>query len=115
MTSNDSTPDLAGIWDFKIDMGAQFSPGMLALGHLDDAYGGSLTPDATNTVVIRRLTLRGDSVHMRVASREGDVLFTGRLGADRSVMCGTVAYHGGQRFTMLATQRRRSAQPAARP
>jgi hypothetical protein len=111
----DSVPNLAGLWDFAIDMGAQRATGTMALGRLDADYGGALTPDATNTVVIRRLTLRGDSIHMAVASQEGDVLFDGRLGSDRSLMCGIVTYHGGQRFTMLATQRRRPVFPPARP
>jgi hypothetical protein len=45
----DSVPNLAGLWDFAIDMGAQRATGTMALGRLDADYGGALTPDATNT------------------------------------------------------------------
>ena len=104
----DSIPDLAGIWDFRIDVGNAISTGMMALGHLDDAYAGALTPDATNTVAIRRLTLKGDSVHMAVASRERDVLFAGRLTGADDTLCGIVTYHRGVRYPMIATLRRRA-------
>lgn len=102
----DSAPNLAGIWDFSIDLGTARSTGTMALGQMDDGYAGALTPDATNTVAIRKLTLRGDSVHMSVASREGDVLFDGRL-ANRHTLCGIVLYHGGKRYPMVATLRPR--------
>jgi hypothetical protein len=88
-------------------MGAAVSTGTMALGQLDDGYAGALTPDATNAVAIRMLTLMGDSVHMSVAPREGDVRFDGRL-VDRRVLCGVVLYHGGQRFPMIATLRPRA-------
>ena len=104
---HDSVPDLAGIWDFRIDVGNAISTGTMALGHMDDAYAGALTPDATNTVAIRRLTLKGDSVHMSVASREGDVLFDGRLTGAHDTLCGIVTYHRGVRYPMIATLRRR--------
>jgi hypothetical protein len=101
----DSVPDLAGLWDFRIDMGTSVATGTMALGHMDDGYAGALTPDATNTVAIRKLLVHGDSVHMRVASREGDVLFDGRLQGAGNALCGIVTYHGGKLFPMTATQR----------
>jgi hypothetical protein len=103
----DSVPDLAGIWDFRIETGNAISTGTMALGHMDSAYAGALTPDATNTVAIRKLTLMTDSVHMSVASREGDVLFDGRLTGNNDTLCGIVTYHGGARFPMIAIHRRR--------
>lgn len=105
--TNDSVPDLAGIWDFSIDMSSAISTGTMALGHMDGAYAGALTPDATTTVVIRRLTLTRDSVQMAVASREGDVTFEGRILGTGGTLCGIVNYHKGLRFPMIATMRKR--------
>ena len=107
----DSLPDLTGLWDFRIDMGASVATGTMALGWMDDGYAGALTPDATNTVAIRKLVVRGDSLHMRVASREGDVLFDGRLAGAGDTMCGIVTYHQGRLFPMTATLRPRARRP----
>jgi hypothetical protein len=104
----DKAPDITGQWDFAIDMGTAVSTGSMALGWIDGAYAGALTPDATNTLAIRRLTLVRDSVQMAVASREGDVMFFGRLLGTGGVMCGVVHYHEGKRFSMIATLRRRA-------
>lgn len=104
-------PDLAGQWDFLIQAGPTASPGVLALGHMDGAYAGSLTPYRTNTVAVRRLTLEGGAVRMSVASREGEVVFEGRLTGRPDTMCGTVLYHGGQKFQMVAVRRSTSYAP----
>ncbi|MGH7027978.1 hypothetical protein [Brevundimonas sp.] len=104
-------PDLAGQWDFLMQVGSTPSPGLLALGHMDGAYAGSLTPYRTNTVAVRRLTLDGGAVKMSVASREGEVLFEGRLTGKPDTMCGTVLYHGGQRLQMVAVRRPTSYVP----
>ena len=98
-------PDLQGQWDFLMMVGSEPSPGGLALGPMDDAYAGSLTPYRTNTVAVRRLTLVGGTVSMSVASREGEVRFEGRLTGNPDTMCGTVMYHGGQRLPMVAVRR----------
>jgi hypothetical protein len=98
-------PDLAGQWDFLMQVGATPSPGIMALGHMDGAYAGSLTPYRTNTVVVRRLTLDRAAVHMSVASREGEVRFEGHLTGGPDTMCGRVLYHGGQVFQMVAVRR----------
>lgn len=98
-------PDLQGQWDFLMQVGDRPSPGLLALGPMDGAYAGSLTPYATNTVAVRRLTLTGGAVSMSVASREGEVRFEGRLTGNPDTMCGTVHYHGGQTFPMVAVRR----------
>jgi hypothetical protein len=42
---------------------------------------------------------------MVVASTEGDVRFDGRLSARGDLMCGTVTYHGGESFQMVAQKR----------
>lgn len=104
-------PDLAGQWDFLIQVGSTPSPGLLALGPMDGAYAGSLTPYRTNTLAIRRLTLDGGAVNMSVASREGEVLFEGRLTGNPDTMCGTVLYHGGQKLQMVAVRRATSYVP----
>lgn len=104
-------PDLQGIWDFTMLVGARKSTGFFALGPIEHGWAGSLTPDSTNTLAIRLLTVQGDSFRMVVASREGDVPFTGRLSADASVMEGIVEYHGGALLPMTATRRVRRAAP----
>lgn len=98
-------PDLQGQWDFLMLVGSTPSPGLLALGPMDGAYAGSLTPYRTNTVAVRRLTLDGGTVRMSVASREGEVVFEGRLTGTPDTMCGTVHYHGGQKLPMVAVRR----------
>lgn len=104
--STSSKPaNLQGTWDFAMDAGGQISRGTMALGPIDGAWGGSLTIYATNSLAIRKLTLDGAAVTMAVASLEGDVVFTGRLFGAGDMMCGTVAYHGGRIFPMIARQR----------
>lgn len=98
-------PDLAGQWDFLIHGGAAPSPGLMALGHMDGAYAGSVTPYRTNTVVVRRLTLERGAVAMSVATHGGEVRFEGHLTGGPDTMCGRVLYHGGQEFQMVAVRR----------
>ena len=100
-----AAPDLQGQWDFLIQVGATPSPGLMALGPMDGAYAGSLTPYRTNTVAIRRLTLDRGAVTMSVASREGEVRFEGHLRGGPDTMCGRVIYHGGQVLQMVAVRR----------
>ena len=104
-------PNLHGNWDFLMDVGGRPSFGLLSIGFVDGAYGGSLTPVATAPVVVRKITLTGNTIHMVVASREGDVLFDGKLSAKADRMCGTVTYHGGQLFPMLVQRRPSTYQP----
>lgn len=103
--------DLQGLWDFTMRVGERTSTGFFALGPVDGAWAGSLTPDSTNTLAIRVLTVHGDSVRMIVASREGDVPFHGRLTDDGRTMEGIVDYHGGARLPMTATRRARRVVP----
>jgi hypothetical protein len=98
-------PNLHGNWDFLIDAGGTPNFGLLSIGQVDGGYGGSLTPVTTAPVVLRRVTLTGNNIHMVVASRDGDVLFDGRLSAKADRMCGTVTYHGGRAFPMVAQKR----------
>jgi len=98
-------PNLHGNWDFLMDVGGTPSFGLLSIGQVDGGYGGSLTPVSTAPVVLRRIALTGNSIHMVVASREGDVLFDGMLSAKGDRMCGTVTYHGGRTFPMVAQKR----------
>jgi hypothetical protein len=98
-------PNLQGVWDFTMETGERDSRGFMALGPVDDAWAGSLTPYATNSLAIRKLSLDGAGVKMVVASREGDVVFTGRLAGEANMMCGTVNYHGGRVIPMIARLR----------
>ena len=104
-TAGGEAPNLHGNWDFLMDVGGTPSFGLLSIGLVDGGYGGSLTPVRTAPVVVRRITLTGNSIHMVVASREGDVLFDGRLSANGDRMCGTVTYHSGRTFPMVAQKR----------
>ena len=104
-------PDLQGIWDFTMRVGERMSPGFFAIGPVEGGWAGSLTLYLTNTLAIRVLTVEGDSVRMVVASREGDVVFRGRLTDDGRAMEGIVDYHGGARHPMTATRRARPVVP----
>ncbi len=106
-TTLGGVPDLQGIWDFTMRVGERTSSGFFALGPVEHGWAGSLTPDSTNTLAIRLLTVRGDSVQMVVASREGDVPFNGRLTDNGRSMQGIVQYHGGALLPMTATRRTR--------
>lgn len=98
-------PNLHGNWDFLFDAGGTPNFGLLSIGFVGADYGGSLTPVGTAPVVVRKIALTGNSIHMAVASREGDVLFDGRLSAKGDRMCGTVIYHDGRTFPMMAQKR----------
>ena len=98
-------PNLHGHWDFLMVPRGTPSFGLMSIGFVGADYGGSLAPARTAPVVLRKLTLTGNSIHMVVASREGDVLFDGRLSAKGDFMCGTVTYHGGETFPMVAQKR----------
>ena len=98
-------PNLHGHWDFLMVPRGIPSFGLMSIGFVGADYGGSLAPARTAPVVLRRITVTGDSIHMVVASREGDVLFDGRLSATGERMCGTVTYHGGRNFPMVAQKR----------
>jgi hypothetical protein len=104
-------PDLQGLWDFTMQVGERSSTGFFALGPVEGGWAGSITPDSTNTLAIRKLTVDRDSVLMVVVSREGDVRFHGRLTDNGRAMEGIVDYHGGARYPMTATRRVRRVVP----
>lgn len=103
--SGAEAPNLHGLWDFLMDVGGTPSFGLLSIGVVDGGYGGSLTPVRTAPVVLRTITLTGDNVRMVVGSREGEVVFDGKLSAKGDRMCGIVTYHDGRIFPMLAQKR----------
>ncbi|NEX91771.1 hypothetical protein G3573_03230 [Caulobacter sp. 17J65-9] len=98
-------PDLAGLWDFYMDVGGVPSFGLLTVGRLDGRYGGTLTPVRTAPVVIRSATVSDRKVQMIVASLEGDVTLNATLSGAGDRMCGVVTYHGGQLYPMVAQKR----------
>ena len=98
-------PNLHGHWDFLMVPRGTPSFGLMSIGFVGAEYGGSLAPSRTAPVVLRKITLAGNTIHMVVASREGDVLFDGKLSAKGDYMCGTVTYHGGETFPMVAQRR----------
>ena len=109
-------PNLHGHWDFLMVPRGMASFGLMSIGFVGADYGGSLAPARTAPVVLRRIALAGNKIHMVVASREGDVRFDGRLSAKGDFMCGTVTYHGGETFPMVAQKRPSTyqSQPQAR-
>ena len=98
-------PNLHGHWDFLMVPRGIPSFGLMSIGFVGADYGGSLAPARTAPVVLRNITLTGNYIHMVVASTEGDVLFDGTLSAKGDLMCGTVTYHGGETFPMVAQKR----------
>ena len=99
------SPNLHGHWDFLMVPRGLASFGLMSIGFVGAEYGGSLAPGRTAPVVIRKINLTGNTINMVVASREGDVLFDGKLSAKGDFMCGTVTYHGGETFPMIAHRR----------
>jgi hypothetical protein len=97
--------NLHGHWDFLMVPRGTPSFGLMSIGFVGADYAGSLAPARTAPVVLRKITLTGNRIHMVVASTEGDVLFDGRLSAKGDYMCGTVTYHGGETFPMVAQKR----------
>jgi hypothetical protein len=104
-TAGGEAPNLHGHWDFLMVPRGTPSFGLMSIGFVGADYGGSLAPARTAPVVLRKITLTGNSIQMVVASTEGDVLFDGRLAAKGDYMCGTVTYHGGETFPMVAQKR----------
>ncbi|MFC7536101.1 hypothetical protein ACFQPG_01810 [Sphingomonas sp. GCM10030256] len=103
--ANGEAPNLHGHWDFLMVPRGTPSFGLMSIGFVGADYGGSLAPARTAPVVLRKLMMTGDNIHMIVASTEGDVRFDGRLSARGDFMCGTVTYHGGETFPMVAQKR----------
>jgi hypothetical protein len=99
------TPNLHGNWEFLMDVGGTPNFGLLSIGFVGDAYGGSLSLWMTAPVVLREIALAGRSFHLAVASPAGDVLFDGALSAKGDRMCGTVTYHDGRKFPAVAQKR----------
>jgi hypothetical protein len=104
-TAGGEAPNLHGHWDFLMVPRGTPSFGLMSIGFVAADYGGSLAPARTAPVVLRKIALTGNSIHMVVASTEGDVLFDGRLSPKSDYMCGTVTYHGGETFPMVAQKR----------
>ena len=98
-------PNLHGNWDFLMVPRGIPSFGLMSIGFVGAEYGGSLAPTRTAPVVLRNIKLTGNDIHMVVASREGDVMFDGKLSAKGDYMCGTVTYHEGETFPMIAHRR----------
>jgi hypothetical protein len=103
-TTPSQSPELSGLWDVVMDVGGVPSFGLLSVAMSGTELAGSLALNA-GVVVVRSLTLDGQTVSMIVASGEGDVRFDGSLASDGKRMCGIVSYHGGQKFEMIAQKR----------
>ena len=104
-TAGGEAPNLHGHWDFLMIPRGTPSFGLMSIGFVGADYGGSLAPVRTAPVVLRSIILAGNSIRMVVASTEGDVRFDGRISAKGDLMCGTVTYHGGETFPMVAQKR----------
>ena len=100
-----SEPELSGLWDFYMDVGGVPSFGLLTVGRLDGRYAGTLTPVRTAPVVVRSLKVSDRKVQLIVGSGEGDVTYDAVLSGAADRMCGTVTYHGGLLYPMVAQRR----------
>jgi hypothetical protein len=109
------TPNLHGAWDFLMTVGGTPNFGLLSIGPVDGAYGGSLSLWRTAPVVLRRIRVTGNRIHLAAATPGGDVLFDGLLSADGDRMCGTVTYHEGRTFPAVAQKRPSTYQPQPWP
>ena len=104
-TAGGEAPNLHGHWDFLMGPRGTPSFGLMSIGFVGAEYGGSLAPARTAPVVLRKVSLTGNTIQLVVASREGDVLFDGKLSAKGDFMCGTVTYPGGETCPMVAQKR----------
>ena len=104
-TVDGEAPNLHGHWDFLMVPRGMASFGLMSIGFVGADYGGSLAPARTAPVVLRKVTVAGNSIQLVVDSTEGHVLFDGKLSAKGDYMCGTVTYHGGETFPMVAHKR----------
>lgn len=116
VTATGDAPNLHGHWDFLMVPRGTPSFGLMSIGFVGADYGGSLAPARTAPVVLRKITVTGNNIRMVVASTEGDVQFDGKLSVKGDLMCGTVTYHGGESFPMVAQKRPSTypSQPQAR-
>ncbi len=110
-TARGEAPNLHGAWDFLMAVGGTPNFGLLSIGRVDGDYGGSLSLWRTAPVVVRKIAVTGNSIHMAVATPDGDVLFDGTLSAEGDRMCGTVTYHEGRTFPAVAQKRPSTYQP----
>lgn len=104
-TAGSEAPNLHGNWDFLMDVRGTPNFGLLSIGFVGNAYGGSLSLWMTAPVVLRKVTLTDSSFRITVASSQGDVQFDGVLSAKGDRMCGTVTYHDGSSFPAVAQKR----------
>ena len=79
------TANLHGNWDLLMDVGGTPSFGLMSIGLIDGAYGGSLTPARTAPVVLRRIVLNGNDIHLSPP----------QAGA---MSCSTAGFGGGDRM-----------------
>jgi hypothetical protein len=103
-----AVPDLAGAWDFTVDLGSSVTPGSMTLVRSGTTWTGELRAAGPNALPVRSVTLTGRTVDLTVESPEGPVTFRGTLDTDGNRMQGEVTYHGGRRFPMVVTRRRAS-------
>ena len=98
-------PNLAGRWDFSVELGTRTTPGVLWLFVRGGEYTGTLSPQGTNTLPVRSLVVRRDQVVMTVDTPEGPVTFDGTIGDAGAAMQGIVTYHQGVRYPLTARRR----------
>lgn len=103
-----AAPDLAGAWDFTVDLGTTTTPGSMDLVRNGAAWTGELRAAGPNTLRVSSATLANGTVDLAVESPEGQVTFHGTMDASGDRIAGEVVYHGGRRYPMVITRRRAS-------
>lgn len=100
-----AAPDLAGAWDFSVDVGSRVTPGSMTLARAGATWTGELRAAGPNALPVRSATVSGRQVDLAVESPEGPVTFRGTLTPDGNSVQGEVTYHGGKRYPMVMTRR----------
>lgn len=94
--------DLSGAWRFEVDIGRSTTVGAMQLTGDRNVYKGTLTTNqGSNVLTIRSVVITDLAMVMTVDSPNGEVVFRGRLDADKRSFTGTVTYSNGQAFPMV--------------
>lgn len=97
---------LRGTWTFQVPTAAGVTNGVMRIEGPEERLGGTLTTDQGDEVLpLRAIEQGGDGLRIVVGSPQGDVVFSGRLGADGASFEGVVVYHTGQSFPMSGRRR----------
>lgn len=98
--------DLSGHWRLEIRTGADTPTlGAMTLASNGPDYRGTVTTNRGNNVLpVTSLVRDGSTIHLRVESPQGEVVFDGELSPTAESFEGTLRYHTGDRFPMTGSR-----------